>query len=119
MFITDNKIIILISLLTLFLLGESCQLKSPKNYTLDLKPLVRDSIKTTVLNDYANKELKFYTFGIAAPSKETIVNLKNCCDVDVKSANCLMDKQLSYYNYIVDSLVLINTGKNIDAFVAN
>lgn len=114
-----NKINSLILLLGLLMLVANCQLVSPTNYIENLDPQVCDSIRTIVMNDYAKKELKYYVFGIAAPTEKTVRQLKDYCEVNAESAGCLMNKRLSYYNQVVDSIVYQNTGKNIHAFIAN
>jgi hypothetical protein len=94
------KYLLLAICLTGFLNHATGQKKVPKTDN----DIVCMEAKQRALRDHKRKQLKYYAFGIAAPSKQFIDSLKHY-HVHTVSLGCTADQQMMCYNAVVDSIV--------------
>lgn len=72
-----------------------------------------DSSKFVARNDFNLNKLRYYFFGMVSPSKKLTSILKEQYNIEARYMGCVMYKEETCYNEIVDSIMLAKTGKSI------
>jgi len=110
-----SYISIFILALSLFAVAASCKTKKSARKTTAQKTENVAEVPTAAgaRKDIKNNQVKYYSFGIAAPTPQFISAMQSRYHITVISNGCVVDDELMAYNAVVDSFMKAKYHKSV------